>query len=246
MHCSYVPEFDREGRVVGLVAAISDLTERRRIEESLEERNREVEGLNQRLQRAMTETHHRVKNNLQLIAAMIDLQHIASEAVEQAAEFMRLSDNVRALAVIHDILTQEAKAGNQDETVSARAVMLRLLQALEQATAGRPLIPQIDEARLTGKQTTTLALVTNELISNAVKHGRGAVEIRLTVEGNTAKLVISDEGPGLPDGFQTMQSANTGLDLVESLVGWDLRGQISYGNRPQGGAQVSVSFPLIG
>jgi PAS domain S-box-containing protein len=226
------------------VGVCVDTTERKRAEEERERHLAEIETLNNRLQRAMTETHHRVKNNLQLISAMIDLQRNTCEERVPISEFERLSANVRTLSVIHDILTQEAKEGSGQETLSVKAVLDRLLQELAQTTGGHPLVSAIDDARLAGRQTTTLALVTNELVSNALKHGKGQTEVYFKTNGNSATLAICDNGPGFPAGFDARTAAHTGLELVENIVQWDLRGQIAYDNRSQGGAQITVTFPI--
>jgi signal transduction histidine kinase len=200
--------------------------------------------MNVRLQRAMTETHHRVKNNLQLISALIDMQQATGESSIPMSEVVRLGANVRALGVIHDILTQEARAGRNQESLSIKAVLERLIQVLRQTTGGRALSASFDDARLAGRQATTLALVTNELISNALKHGKGTVEISFTVNNNAGTLEVCDDGPGFPAGFDVLRTTNTGLELVEHIVQWDLRGQIVYENRVEGGARRRVTFPI--
>ncbi len=234
---SGAPIRDGIGAVIGAVLVFRDTTERRQAEAR-------IRTLNARLQRSMTETHHRVKNNLQLMSALIDMQRFSGNETVPMSELERLGSNVRALGVIHDILTQEAKAGSDQESLPVKAVLERLMHVLEQTTGGRPLISAFDEARLTSRQTTTLALVTNELVSNALKYGRGETEIRFRVDGNTGTLEVCDDGPGFPAGFNVETASNTGLELVESIVRWDLRGEIAFANRPNGGAQVSVSFPI--
>jgi two-component sensor histidine kinase len=192
----------------------------------------------------MTETHHRVKNNLQIISALIDMQRDTNEPMVPVTEFSRLSANVRALAVVHDILTQEAKAGSSQETLSVKGVLEKLLKGIEQIAGGHSLAAAIDDARLPGRQTTTLALVTNELAANAIKHGKLRTEVRFTVNGNSATLAVADDGPGFPAAFDPTTAANTGLELVENIVRWDLHGEITYVNRPNGGALVTVTFPI--
>lgn len=221
-----------------------DITERKQAEEEREKYLAEIETLNNRLQRAMTETHHRVKNNLQIISALIDMQRNTHEKMVPVSELARLSANVRALSVIHDILTKEAKAGSDQEMLSVKTVLERLLGGLEQTIGDRALVSAIDDAWLAGRQATALALATNELVSNALKHGKGQIEIVLSVQGSQAALEVRDDGPGFPEGFDAMVAANTGLDLVENIVGWDLRGRISYANRPEGGARITVTFPI--
>ena len=201
-----------------------------------------VQSLNRRLQRAMTETHHRVKNNLQLMSALIDMQRGDHRDMVPVSEFVRLSANVRALGVIHDILTQEAKAGSEHETLSAKAVLDKLLGMLQQAGGHHILRYSIDEVRLFGRQATSLALITNELVSNAQKHGKGTTDVSLRIDEGVATLMVEDDGPGFPEGFDPVVSSNTGLDLVENMARWDLRGTTTYDCRPGGGGRVQVRF----
>lgn len=105
----------------------------------LKRREAEIEVLNARLQRAITETHHRVKNNLQVIAAMIDLLTMDQPGMIPLEEFVRLSRHVRTLAAVHDILTQEAKAEGQSESASARTILEKLLGMIQE-TAGNRLL----------------------------------------------------------------------------------------------------------
>ena len=92
--------------------------------------------------------------------------------------------------------------------------------------------------------STSLALLVAELVSNALKHGQGQIEISVTIDGDTARLEVDDDGPGFPADFDWRQAANTGLGLIDSAGRHDLRGTVSYGNRPEGGACVTVTFPI--
>jgi len=145
--------------------------------------------------------------------------------------------------VIHDILTQEAKVGNDQETLSIRVVLEKLMKVLKQTIGERSLSTAFDEMRLTGSQVTTLALVVNELVSNAFKHGRGMIEVYFRIEGDTGTLEVCDDGPGFSEDFDAAAAGSTGLELVENIVRWDLRGRIVYTNRAEGGAKISIAFP---
>lgn len=216
-----------------------------RVQRALEERQRSNETLNEQLRRAMRETHHRVKNNLQIIAAMIDMQAMdAGPAFKE--ELRRLSMHVTALATVHDILTDQAKATGETEHISARRILEKLLPMLEPLTMGRPLLRRLEDASLSTRQGTSLAIVTNELVSNAIKHGRGQIEISFAVNEGGASLDVTDDGPGFPPGFDFSQEANNGLQLVTSLSAWDLGGRVQFQNRPQGGAHVTVELVLHG
>jgi PAS domain S-box-containing protein len=211
----------------------------------LKTRQAELLEMNIRLQRAMAETHHRVKNNLQLISALIEMQHTDGYESVPMSEWVRLGANVRALGVIHDLLTQRAKEGEEQATLSAHRVLQKLLALLEQTTVGCRFCVTLEDAHLAGRQATALALITNELVLNAQKHGKGNIDIRFTVASATARLEVCDDGPGFPEGFDPVANANTGLELIESTAKWDLGGTTSYENRAEGGARIVVHFPLL-
>jgi two-component sensor histidine kinase len=204
----------------------------------------EAEILNIHLQQAMVETHHRVKNNLQVITALIELRLASADETVPMSEFARLGTNIRALGVIHDILTKEARDGGQQITISAKTVLEELLAVLQQTVLPRRLNIAVNEARVTGRQASSLALIANELVLNAFKHGRGEIEITFGVRDRTARLEVCDDGPGFPAGFDPNTAANIGLELIETLTRFDLGGQTAYGTRAEGGARVAVVFPL--
>ncbi|HZT43777.1 MAG TPA: sensor histidine kinase [Chthonomonadaceae bacterium] len=217
-------------------------TERARAE--AERQQAYIETLNERLQRAMTETHHRVKNNLQIIAAMIDMQMLESGGAIPIDEMKRLGMHIRVLASVHDLLTQEAKRDGEAQSVSSQAVLEQLITMIRQTTASRPIRYHLQEARLAARQCTAVALIVNELVSNALKYGTGTIEVFFEVAGDQARLKVCDDGEGFPADFDPATAANTGLELVERLARWDLSGQTRYQNLPQGGACVVVTMPL--
>lgn len=94
------------------------------------------------------------------------------------------------------------------------------------------------------KQGMSLAVLINELVNNAVKHGGHQVELRLAVVEKQVKLEVCDDGPGFSEAFNPLTAANFGLELVESVGRLDLGGETTYQNRPEGGACVRVIFPL--
>jgi PAS domain S-box-containing protein len=240
----YQPLVEADESVSGIFAHGVDLTARKRVEEALRDRQAEIERLNGRLRRAMVETHHRVKNNLQLISAFIDIQtQSGAESVPMSA-LTSLGQNIQALGVIHDILTAEAKVDGDAAVISVKKILEEFLPLLKPALGGRELRVGLDELSLPGRQATSLTLVINELISNAAKHGKSDVDLTLRVEGSRATLRVCDDGPGFPPGFDPKTSANTGLELIETIARHDLDGQTTYGNQDHGGACVTLTFPV--
>ena len=103
------PMFDDAGNCIGIMGVSTDITERK-------EHEAEIQDLNARLHRAMQETHHRVKNNLQVISALTEMQAPDAEGTVPASALKRIGQHVRALAGIHDLLTHQIKADARNET----------------------------------------------------------------------------------------------------------------------------------
>ncbi|HZP83496.1 MAG TPA: sensor histidine kinase, partial [Chthonomonadaceae bacterium] len=222
-----------------------EIAERKRAADALQQNQTAIETLNERLRRAMAESHHRIKNNLQGIAAIVEMQRAESGAAVSPAALQRIEQHIVALAIIHDLLTQEAKSDAEFETLSLRAALDKLIPLL-QATAGdRKIRCRIADLRLSIRQSASLALLVNELVSNALKHSAGDIHIVVTADAESGRLEVQDEGPGFAPDFDPRQAANTGLELIESVSRWDLQGRVAYENRPEGGGRVVVTFPLV-
>lgn len=212
-----------------------DITERK-------EGEIEISALNARLRQAMTETHHRVKNNLQLVAGLIDLQAQSGRETVPMSNLEWLGQNIQALGVIHDILTQDTRGEGDGSRLSVKRALEQFLPMLQMTLGERRLLATLDEISLPGKQTAYLVLVANELISNATKHGRGDITLMLRLEGEQATLEVCDDGPGFAPDFDPVTAANIGLDLIESMSRYDLGAGTAYENRPEGGARVVITF----
>ena len=249
------PIKDEQGKVIRWFGTNTDVTQQRQSEDALRRRQSEVEALNVRLARAMLETNHRVKNNLQLIIALLEI----NEGVDQESQkhFGRIKQHTQTLAMIHDLLTMQTKEDALNHShVSAQTVIRRLTAMLDQSGASHRIRAELDEVLLPVHQSGSLALLINECVSNAMKHGGNDIEItlQLSEQGPSnqekrsprqARLEVHDNGPGFPLGFDPQTAANTGLELIESAARWDLRGDVQYENPAKGGARVVVTFPVI-
>ncbi len=229
-----VVEAGRRWRAVGVA---TDITERKR-------REQEIQDLNARLRRAMAETHHRVKNNLQVIAALAEIQAAGARETVPVSALQRVGQHAGTLASIHDLLTHGAKTEGDAQSLSVKAALEKLLPMMETTLGSKRIRYQLDEVSLPVQKAAALALMVNELLSNAAKHGQGDIELTLTADGTEARLAVCDDGPGFPPDFDPSRAAHTGLEIVESVGRWDLQGQITYENRESGGACVSLRFPL--
>jgi PAS domain S-box-containing protein len=231
------PLRDTAGKVIGVSGVAHDVTRIKRYQE-------DVEALNDRLRHAMRETHHRVKNNLQVIAAMVDMRLMDGGENVPAAEVKRLATVTTTLATVHDLLTHEASGDSAATTVSAKAVIAELAPMLQSTALGRTLEFDTEDMRLPSKQATSLAIVICELVANAVKHGRGRIRVEFHQEGAGGLLRVTDDGNGFRETFDISRSAGTGLDLVQHLSRLDLGGDIRCFNLDSGGACVAVRLCL--
>lgn len=226
------------------ISVIEDIQARHAAQEAAREYALRVEALNAKLERSVRETHHRVKNNLQVISALIEMESADDQEFVPASVLRRIGNHVRSLASIHDLLTKEAQGVAETGQVSAAATLEKLLPVVQRILAGRTLDWQVQDAPIPLRQASSLAILVNELVSNAAKHGRGRIQLTFQVSEGQVWLEVSDEGPGFPADFDPNSSSNTGLELIESVGRWDLQGDIRYGNHPEGGAHVTVVFPL--
>jgi two-component system, sensor histidine kinase PdtaS len=170
---------DNAGKVTRIIGCTVDITERKRAEEELHRRTAEVEQLNIRLRRAMQETHHRVKNNLQIIVALTDISLNENPQAIPTKDMRRIGYNARTLAAIHDILTQNAKLNAEMDTVSTREVFDKLIPLIAATLGTRTIEYQTDDVVLPVLQGESLALLVSELIANSVKHGTGTITVIL-------------------------------------------------------------------
>ncbi len=228
---------DDAGALCGYVKILRDFTARKQAQE-------QIEALNARLQRGILDGLHRTKNNLYMVAALVEMQAAEHEGTLPAEEVQQIIAHVGSLAEVHDLLTHEITSEGQSERIPAEVVLEKLLTLLQKTTGNRLLNYEIAPARLTGKQVMALALMTNEICTNALKYSHGSVTVTFRADQEVATLEVCDDGPGFKEAFNSLINSSVGLDLVGHIVRIDLCGQIRYENRPEGGARVVVEFPI--
>jgi two-component sensor histidine kinase len=195
------------------------------------------------------EIHHRVKNNLQTVAALLRLQ--ARRMTEPAAR-EALEESVRrvaSIALVHDTL-----AGSREDVVVVDDVLDQVLPMLgDLASVGPPARIRRDGAigELPAAVATPLVLALTELLHNAAEHaftGGGPGTVELSAERDGADLVVRvrDDGRGLPEGFDLAGSDGLGLQIVRTLVTGELGGGLAMGRPADGGPGTEVVLTLPG
>jgi PAS domain S-box-containing protein len=247
IRAEFVPDVASDGAVRGFVAVVSDITAATLNELEREKHLEEIAALNDRLQRAMTETHHRVKNNLQGIGALVEVQADDEDGSLGPDAVRRLIAQIQTLAKVHDILTHQARGDATADTISSAAIIEQLVTSLQTTAGGRAIVADAENFPVPIRQGTSLAIILNEVVTNSLKHGGQTVELRLfrrAGASGTVVMEVCDDGPGFPPDLAVGRAGHIGLELVERLCRWDLRGSVVYGVSETGGARVAIEFPL--
>jgi len=225
---------DRQRQFTGYFCFMRDITERKRAEEQTKASLHEKEVL-------LKEIHHRVKNNMQVICSLLNLQSRYTRDRKALDLFRETQSRIRSMAMIHEKLYQNeslARVDFSEYLSSFSSLLLRTYvansTAVRLATCLDPVVLDLDTA-------VPLGLIVNELVSNSLKYaypeGRsGVVELTLRAgPENQYTLSVRDQGVGLPDGFDLNKSQTLGLHLVTQLTA-QLRASFSVKSSDQGTA----------
>lgn len=226
---------DPGGRHVGGLVLCRDVTEVRRRERELLTKDATIR-----------EIHHRVKNNLQTVAALLRLQARRIDGSEGRAALDEAVRRVGTIAIVHETLSQTV-----DDTVVFDDVADRLLAMVAEVAAAEAgvHVKRIGSFGVLGAQIATpLAMVITEVLQNAVEHGlrgrNGMVTLTVDRQASGLRIVIEDDGVGLPTGFDVDIAGNLGLHIVRTLVMGELAGTLTLGARSPAGTRVVLDLPL--
>ena len=231
---------DAAGVVRRMAGIVQDITARKEAEEQIKAALTEKEVL-------LKEIHHRVKNNLQVIASLVSLQSDNLTDPKLLEVFGDVRDRVRTMALVHESLYQTGDLARLNLADYATGLMSHLWHAHRTVAGNVQLKLAITSVILPIDLAVPCGLIMNELTSNALKHafpaGRRG-EITVTADhdpkSDTVCLCVRDNGIGLPAGWDWQQSNSLGMRLVHMLAG-QLSGTVTTGPGP--GAEFRVTFP---
>lgn len=200
-----------------VLASIIDNTERKRNEAELEESVKAQQIL-------LNEIHHRVKNNLQIVASLLNLQSRSLESEEATDALGEAAERVRAMATVHETLYQGgnmARLSFDDYLQELGNKLHRLHSDPRKSTIN--IDYRTEPVELLINQAIPSALAINEMIVNCFKYafpdGRsGTIAVELKTTGDRLTVAVSDDGVGLPSGFDSTQSPTLGMELIHSLA----------------------------
>ncbi|ROZ99231.1 sensor histidine kinase [Gordonia sp. OPL2] len=226
------------GVSTGAVVLIRDVTEVKRRDLALISKDATIR-----------EIHHRVKNNLQSVSALLRLQARRTTNPEARGALTEAVRRVASIALVHELLS-----GSVDEEVDLDEVVDRLVPILVDVASGDTTVRVRRRDRLgvlSAELAMPLVMVLTELIQNAIEHGFGTstadsgIEIIADRDVRHMRITVRDNGSGLPEGFDVTGSDRLGLQIVQTLVSIELGGTLTMGHATTGrGTEVSVDIPL--
>jgi two-component sensor histidine kinase len=225
------------GEHIGALVLLRDVTDLRRRDRELVTKDATIR-----------EIHHRVKNNLQTVAALLRLQARRIDSVDAKLALEEAVRRVGSIAIVHETLSQEVLDEVAfDEIADRLGAMVTDVGARADRVAVRR---KGSFGVLPNESATALAMVLTELLQNAMEHGypedeqTGSITVEPQRLAGRLRVTVDDDGVGLPAGFDPDTSLNLGLSIVRTLVESELGGLLELRSGPERGARVVVDVPL--
>ncbi|TGK04448.1 histidine kinase [Leptospira selangorensis] len=223
-----------------------EIATRIEIERTLEENLREKEVL-------LHEIHHRVKNNLQIVSGMLNLQNMYSTESSTSEVLSKAQSRITAMAMIHDHLYKQDKFANVDMKTYLDSLLRHLVTSYFPSGNRIGFEADMDPVRLSMEKAIPCGLIVTELISNSLKHAfpnesKGNIFVQLKVKENKVHLTVKDDGVGMPSiqewfgqtsSKKQDQDSSLGLMIIRSLCN-QLKAELDLKNT--GGTSVCLIF----
>ena len=227
------------GQLMRRIVILSDVTEIRAKDKEIKIKSAVIQ-----------EIHHRVKNNLQTIASLLRLQARRSKSAEVKAALAESVNRVLSISVVHEFLSQQG-----EEDIDVQEVMRQIFKLAAKDMADSEFLVRTEFSGpavvMPSKYASSLALVLNELVLNAMEHafaGRKSGTIGLAVQEDSDHwhLDFYDDGCGLPADFDPGKTRSLGISIVRTLIEGDLGGSLSLENDERGpgfGTHAKIRLP---
>ena len=214
----------------------------------IKQKSEEIKKKKENIEWLLKEIHHRVKNNLQMIVGLLELQHTSISDEHASMVLNDASSRVKSIALIH----QNLYSGDSDiVSIGFKKYVEELINNLLFSYKKIKTVEvelDIDELKFSFDKAVIFGLLITELVTNVLKHafldnpsGRLNISVKKDLVNNEVKMQIKDDGIGLPENFSDKQDS-LGMDLIQSLVK-DLNGTISF--QSDKGTTVSMNFKQL-
>ncbi|APU17290.1 MULTISPECIES: sensor histidine kinase [Actinoalloteichus] len=224
------------GQPAGALVLVRDVTDVKRRDRALMSKDATIR-----------EIHHRVKNNLQTVAALLRLQSRRMSTVEARQALEESMRRVTSIALVHETLSMSV-----DERVDLDDLVDRVIPMMSDVAAAESRVVVRREGRfgvVNAELATPLVMVLTELVQNAMEHAfasgvRGLVVVSAERSAKWLDVVVADDGRGLPAGFSLERAEGLGLQIVRTLVDSELRASLSLRRGDTVGTQAVLRVPL--
>jgi PAS domain S-box-containing protein len=233
-----IPVFDPLGKLCGYRGIDRDITERKQAEAQIRNSLHVKEVL-------LKEIHHRVKNNLQIISSLLNLQANFNKNEVLAAILQDSQNRIRSMALVHEMLYRTEDLATIDFGSYLRSLVRNLLRNSMTASYGITVDVEAEGIVFDIDTAVPCGLMVNELVTNSLKHAfpsEGSGQVMVCLERrdeHTCILTVADTGKGLPDGFDPDRTETLGMTIVKSLT-QQLEGKLEIGRH--GGASFTITF----
>ena len=192
------------------------------------------------------EIHHRVKNNLTLVLGLIEMQIERQQDMAIKTQYSEIKNRIYAMSLIHDKMYKSSSFANID----MQDYLKDLVNSISKFNLKNKPVKisfDIDEISVKNKDAVPIALLVNEIVTNAFKYAFssddkiGKLQVRFNKEQEGYRLLIKDNGPGIPEGFDVSKSSSLGFKLI-NIFTRQLKGKLNYFN--QDGLNFDVFFKL--
>ncbi len=224
------------GQAAGALVLVRDVTDLKRRDRALMSKDATIR-----------EIHHRVKNNLQTVAALLRLQSRRMSTPEARQALQESMRRVTSIALVHETLSMSV-----DERVDLDDVIDRVIPMMSDVAAAESRVAVRRDGRfgvVPAELATPLVMVLTELVQNAIEHAfsrgqRGDVSLSASRSAKWLDVLVNDNGKGLPAGFSLERADGLGLQIVRTLVDSELQGSLSLRRGEPVGTQAVLRVPL--
>jgi PAS domain S-box-containing protein len=230
---------DAKGSVSYFVVILQDITERKKAEENLRDSVTEKDAL-------LRELYHRTKNNMQMICSMLNLESTQVNDPRLTEEFQLINDKILSMSLVHEMLYVSRDLSSIDLSDYANDLCKLLGQSYLSSTGKIAFEIRLERIRVPIDVAIPFGLILNELITNSLKHAfpdgrKGRIRVAVAKDGaGLVELALSDDGVGVPPGFDFEGSQSLGLRTVFALAA-QIGGTARFS--AEAGVECRVSFP---
>ena len=216
----------------------------RRKSKKLQEQNLIIQESYEEIENLIRESHHRIKNNLQVVSSLLKMQSKSVNSEEARTSLLEAFNRVKTIALLH----QRLQGAQTFKVIQLKDFITQLTDSIRNSLTSQSstidIVLDIPPLEIDTDRSISFGLIINELITNSIKYAfennKGKIVVSLAISENELKLTVTDDGKGFDDNFDLEKSKSLGFKIVKSLT-LKLGGELVITNRK--GAHVQINIP---